>query len=229
MNLDRAYRPSVIWRADYDKLRSKWRIGFVLTNLFYLAVITCLVLLFIHNEKRMESISSQRKDLEDFKKKEAIYSILKSKGITLSQGVDIADAVIAQSRRLDIPISLILAVMKKESMFNPHAISSRNALGLMQIHPATWKEYTAKLQLNVSPHAAFDPVTNVVVATHIIKDLYDFYKKTAPSESDLWTSVLSAYCAGKSSIAQTRFASSHKQYVADINKFKTEFDTIFAE
>lgn len=229
MNLDRAYRPSVIWRADYDKSRTKWRFGFLLTHLFYLAVVTCLVLFLVHNEKRMKSISSQKKDLEDFKKEEAIYSILKSEGISLNQGLDIADAVIGQSRRLDIPISLILAVMKKESMFNPHAISSRNALGLMQIHPVTWKEYTAKLQLNVSSRAAFDPVTNVVVATHIIKDLYDFYKKTTPSESELWASVLSAYCAGKNSIAQRGFESSHKQYVADINKFKREFDKTFSE
>lgn len=202
---------------------------FVLTNLFYLAVVTCLVLLLIHCEKRIGFLSSQEKDLEDFKKKEAIYSILRSKGISLNQGVDIANAIIGQSRTLDIPVSLILAVMKKESAFNPYAVSSRNALGLMQIHPVTWKEYAEKLKLNGSPSAAFDPVTNVVVATHIIKELYDSYKKTALSESDLWESVLSAYYAGRTSLAQTGFQPSHRKYVADVNRYKREFEKIFSE
>ena len=229
MNLGHAYRSPVMWRTHYDTLRNKWRMEFVLTNLFYLAVVTCLVLLLIHCEKKAGVLSSQKKDLEDFKKKEAIYSILRSKGISLNQGVDIANAIIGQSRTLDIPVSLILAVMKKESAFNPYAVSSRNALGLMQIHPVTWKEYADKLKLNSSPSAAFDPVTNVVVATHIIKELYDSYKKTALSESDLWESVLSAYYAGRTSLAQTGFQPSHRKYVADVNRYKREFEKTFSE
>jgi soluble lytic murein transglycosylase-like protein len=229
MNLGHAYRSPVMWRTHYDSLRNKWRMEFVLTNLFYLAVVTCLVLLLIHCEKKAGVLSSQKKDLEDFKKKEAIYSILRSKGISLNQGVDIANAIIGQSRTLDIPVSLILAVMKKESAFNPYAVSSRNALGLMQIHPVTWKEYADKLKLNSSPSAAFDPVTNVVVATHIIKELYDSYKKTALSESDLWESVLSAYYAGRTSLAQTGFQPSHRKYVADVNRYKREFEKTFSE
>jgi soluble lytic murein transglycosylase-like protein len=193
-------------------------------NLFYLAVVSCLGSSLIHHEKKADSIVLQKKDLEDLRTKEAIYSILKSRGISLSQGIDIAEVVVTQSQNLDIPISLILAVMKKESMFNPVAVSSQSALGLMQVHPVTWNEYVTKLKMNVSIHAAFDPVTNVIVATNIIKDLYDYYRKTATSEADLWEYVLSAYYAGRTAVAENGIDASHRKYVADVNRFKSEFD-----
>ncbi len=229
MSSDSHYTPPVVWRTHHDALKSRWRIGVVLTHLFYLIVISCLGSALLHHERRAESTALQTKDLEDLRTKEAIYSILKSRGISLSQGVDIAEVVVTQSKDLDIPISLILAVMKKESRFNPTAVSSQSALGLMQVHPITWNEYAAKLKLNVSAYAVFDPVTNVIVATNIIKDLCDHYRKTARSESDLWESVLSAYYAGRTSIAQNGIDASHKKYVADVNRFKSEFEKKLAE
>lgn len=228
MKFNHAYIPSIISRAHYDRVRSKWKIGLALTHLVYLIVITSLVLSLAYYDRKIGSLASQGKDLENLKKKEAIYGILKSKGISLSQGLEVTDTVISQSRTLEIPISLILAVMKKESMFNPIAISSANALGLMQIHPVTWKEYAMRLKMNASPYAAFDPVTNVVVATHVIRDLYDCYRRTARSESELWTSVLSAYYAGSASVARTGLEASHRKYVADINKYKSDFDKTFS-
>ena len=229
MSPDAYYAPPVIWRTHYDRSKSRWKTGLVFMNLLYLAVISCLGSSLIHHEKKADSIALQEKNLEDFKTKEAIYSILKSKGISLSQGIDIAEVVVTQSNNFDIPISLILAVMKKESMFNPIAVSSQSALGLMQVHPVTWNEYAAKLKINVSTYAAFDPVTNVIVATNIIKDLLDYYRKTATSDSDLWEYVLSAYYAGRTAIAENGIDSSHRKYVADVNRFKSEFDKKLGE
>jgi soluble lytic murein transglycosylase-like protein len=223
------YRPPIVWRSLYENAARRSRLRFVLTNLVYLAVIGSLVLLHFHTEERMQSLFSQKRDLEDLKTKEMIYSIMKSKGISLNQGLDIADTIINQSRALDIPIPMILAVMKKESNFDPQAVSSRKALGLMQVHPVTWNESVSKLKLNVSTNAAFDPVTNVLVGTYILAELRDDYKKTSRSESGLWQSVLSAYYAGKKTIAQNGIQSSHKKYVADVNRFKGEFDKILAE
>jgi soluble lytic murein transglycosylase-like protein len=93
--------------------------------------------------------------------------------------LDIADVTIRQSRKLNLSMSLILAVMKKESLFTPYSYSSQNAIGLMQVHPVTWEEYVGKLNLKVSAHAAFDPVANTIVATYVLKDLYEHYKKAA--------------------------------------------------
>jgi hypothetical protein len=221
------FRSPVIWTETYDRLRKKWKIRFVLTNFFYLFIIGCLGCLVIENEKTREFLTREGNRAEEYRTKETIYSILRSRGVSLSQGLDIADVMMRQSKALDIPLSLILAVMKKESMFTPYAVSSQNAMGLMQVHPITWEEYTLKLNLNVSAHAAFDPVTNIIVATHVIRDLYEYYKKTERSESDIWNSVLSAYYAGRTSLSRTGMTASHLRYVADVKRFRGEFDEKF--
>jgi len=231
MTKQRHYTPPIVLRIHFNELRHRWRARFILLNVFYLVVTGGLGLSLLQSEKRIESIPPesgeaalfQSKELETLKTKETIYSILRGTGISLNQGLDIAEVLTTQSKSSGVPISLILAVMKKESQFTPHAVSSQNAMGLMQVHPVTWNEYVNKLNLNVSSQAAFDPVTNVFVATHILRDLYDSYKETASSDSDLWEFVLSAYYGGKNSIAQSGISPSHKKYVADVNRFKDEF------
>lgn len=227
METGRKYETPIIWRATHEKWKKRWKIVFILVNSFYLAVIVSTGWLFIHHEKAAESSVLQKRELDTLKTKESIYTILRSKGVSLSQGLDIAEVTIQQSRELNLPMSLILAVMKKESMFTPHALSSQNAMGLMQVHPTTWEEYVGKLNLKVSAHAAFDPVTNIIVATHVLRDLYEYYKKTVKSEKEIWKSVLSAYYAGITSISQTGLTESHTKYVADVNTFKDEFDKRF--
>ena len=169
----------------------------------------------------------QRQEFEELKTKETIYSILRSKGISLSQGLDIAEVTIQQSKKLNLPVSLILAVIRKESTFTPFALSTQNAMGLMQIHPATWDWFVKKLNLKLSVHAAFDPVTNITMATRILKDLYENYKNAATSESTAWQSALSAYYAGLTSLSQTGVTESHTRYAAEVNRFKEEYDKKF--
>jgi soluble lytic murein transglycosylase-like protein len=117
--------------------------------------------------------------------------------------------------------------MRKESTFTPFALSSQNAMGLMQIHPVTWDWFIKKLNLKLSVHAAFDPATNITMATHILKDLYEYYRTTATSESTAWESALSAYYAGLTSLSQTGITASHTRYAAEVNRFKEEYDKKF--
>jgi soluble lytic murein transglycosylase-like protein len=217
----------VIWRSTHERLKGRWRTRFALTHLFYLLIIASLGMSLYHGEKAKEEFFQQRQELEDLKTKETIYSILRTKGISLSQGLDIAEVTICQSKKLNLPISLILAVMKKESTFTPFALSTQNAMGLMQIHPETWEWFVKRLNLKLSIHAAFDPATNIIMATQILKDLYDYYEKTSTSESGVWESALSAYYAGLNSLAQTGITESHTRYVAEVNRFKKEFDEKF--
>jgi soluble lytic murein transglycosylase-like protein len=219
----------VILRAIYNESKKRWKICFVLVNLCYLAIIVSMGLLFVQDEKAKEAYTLEKNELDALKTKESIYSILRSRGVSLSQGLDIAEVTIRQSRKLNLSMSLLLAVMRKESMFSPYALSSRNAMGLMQIHPITWEEYVGKLNLKVSAHAAFDPVTNIIVASHVLRDLYEYYKKTATSEEEIWKSVLSAYYAGITSFSQTGMTESHVKYVADVKRFKEEFDEKFQD
>jgi len=217
----------IIWRSTHERSKRRWKISFVLTHLFYLLIILSLGLMLFHDQKNKELFTLQKQELEELKTKETIYSILRSKGLSLSQGLDIAEVTLQQSKKLNLPMSLILAVIRKESMFIPSALSSQNAMGLMQVHRITWEEYIKKLNLKVSAHAAFDPATNIIMATHILKDLYEYYKATTKSESETWESALSAYYAGLNSFSQTGITESHTRYVAEVNKFKKEFDEKF--
>jgi len=211
----------------HEKSKRRCRNWFILTQISYLILIGSLGGLLFHDAKIRKAFTHQNQELEELKTKEVIYGILRSKGLSLSQGLDIAEVTIQQSKKLDLPVSLILAVMRKESTFTPFALSSQNAMGLMQIHPATWEWFVKRLNLKLSVHAAFDPATNIIMATHILKDLYVYYKKTSKSESETWKSALSAYYAGLNSLSQTGITKSHIQYVAEVNKFKKEFDEKF--
>ncbi len=217
----------VVWTATFEESKKRWKIRFVLVNLIYLTFLASMGWLFLRDEKAKESLLLQQHEFDTLKTKESIYSILRSRGVSLSQGLDIAEVTIRQSRKLNLSMSLILAVMKKESFFTPYALSSQNAMGLMQVHPVTWEEYTGKLKLKVSAHAAFDPVTNIIVATHVLKDLYEYYRKTLTSEEEVWKSVLSAYYAGPTSFSETGMTESHIKYVAEVSKYKGEFDEKF--
>lgn len=229
MKMDQKNKTPVIWRTTYEKLKKRWKISFLLINLFYLTLIVSMGVLFIQDKKSKELLALQREELDIFKTKESIYSILRNKGVSLNQGLDIAEVTIRQSRKLNLSMSLILAVMKKESLFSPYALSSQKSMGLMQVHPITWEEYVGKLNLKVTTHAAFDPVTNIIVATHVLKDLYEYYKKTTNSEGEIWKFVLSAYFAGITSLSQTGMTESHVKYIADVKKFKEEFDEKFQD
>jgi len=224
METDKKDKSPIIWRTIYEESKKRWKISLILVNLFYLTVTLFMGLTFIQDKKTKESLAIQKEELDTMKIKENIYSVLRNKGVSLSQGLDIAEVTIRQSTKLNLSMSLILAVMRKESLFSPHALSSQNAMGLMQVHPITWQEYIGKLHLKVSAHAAFDPVTNIIVATHVLRDLYEYYKKTMKSEEEIWKSVLSAYYAGITSFSQTGMTESHIKYVADVNRFKEEFD-----
>ena len=67
------------------------------------------------------------------------------------------------ARRHGISFSLIKAVIKAESNFDPHAVSSSGACGLMQIMPKTAKG------LGISN--SFDPRQNIFGGARYLKNL----------------------------------------------------------
>jgi Transglycosylase SLT domain len=87
----------------------------------------------------------------------------------------------AASKKQALPAGLLRAVMKQESAFRPCAISSRGALGLMQLMPGTAQQF------HVSD--PFDPDQNVQGGAAFLKQLLTRYK------GDL-RSTLAAYNAG---------------------------------
>ena len=78
------------------------------------------------------------------------------------------EAIIQKAaRRYGVDGGLIKAIIKAESNFNPHAVSSAGAQGLMQLMPATARG------LGVSD--SFDPEQNVMAGTRFLKDMLRRY------------------------------------------------------
>ncbi len=81
---------------------------------------------------------------------------------------DWLDPIIAKaSRRYGVDTSLIKAVIKAESNFNPQAVSHAGARGLMQLMPATAR--------SLGVNDSFDPEQNVMAGTRFLGDLLQRY------------------------------------------------------
>jgi hypothetical protein len=75
------------------------------------------------------------------------------------------------SARYNLPVSLLLAVSRGESNFNPRAKSDRNCHGLMQI---LWPQ-TAKHLGICRLDALYDPCTNILAGAKYLRELLDRY------------------------------------------------------
>lgn len=85
----------------------------------------------------------------------------------------------------DVDPSLVRAVIKAESDFDPGAVSKRGATGLMQIMPANYKDLKV-----VDP---FDPEQNIMGGTRYLKRLMARYDGKL-------SLVLAAYNAGPNAV-----------------------------
>jgi soluble lytic murein transglycosylase-like protein len=90
-------------------------------------------------------------------------------------------AVQAAAARNHLDPALVQAVIQAESNWDPHAVSRKGALGLMQLMPATAERYGVR--------DVFDPVQNINGGTRYLRDLLDHFN------GDLRKS-LAAYNAG---------------------------------
>lgn len=83
-----------------------------------------------------------------------------------------ASHIAEAAKRFAIPDRWIRAVMQAESDHDPHAISPKGAIGLMQIMPATWQELRIRHGLGDDP---YDPRDNVLAGAAYIAELHDLY------------------------------------------------------
>jgi soluble lytic murein transglycosylase-like protein len=90
---------------------------------------------------------------------------------TRSKSVDqFAEFIEEASARFAIPARWIRAVMQVESSGDVHAISSRGAMGLLQLMPGTWVELSVRYGLGLDP---FDPRDNILAGSGYLKEMYD--------------------------------------------------------
>lgn len=149
---------------------------FILVNLVYIIAIASLSMVIIRQKNTISTFSCMEPIVDEYRTKDKLYGILRTKGYSLGQGLDIVQAIVKRSKELELPLALIMAVIEQESEFYPNARSSKGAQGLMQIMPLKWDEYVGKLNLNVDRRAMADPFMNITVGCQILKDLYDGHK-----------------------------------------------------
>ncbi len=89
------------------------------------------------------------------------------------------------ARATDLPPSLIHAVVRAESAYRADAVSSKGAVGLMQLMPATAERY------GVTDRQ--DPAQNLRGGTRYLRDLLRMFDKDLPL-------ALAAYNAGENAV-----------------------------
>jgi soluble lytic murein transglycosylase-like protein len=81
----------------------------------------------------------------------------------LARSAQFDQAISGAAKANTIQAALVRAVIVVESGFNPHAVSKKGAIGLMQLLPATAKRYGVK---NI-----YDPEQNIRAGAHYLSDL----------------------------------------------------------
>lgn len=108
----------------------------------------------IDKEEKLRSYQFMKYKLEAFDKRYPLFS-------------EIVDVVYDKSVHYGFHPDLVLSMMQVESYYNPKAVSSAGAYGLMQINLAVWKK-----ELGIDPNRIFEIDYNVDLGLTILKRYY---------------------------------------------------------
>ena len=114
-----------------------------------------------------------------------------------SYSTDYDEIITRYSGEYNVPKSVIYAVIKTESDFDPNAESSAGALGLMQMIPSTFEWLTGEEHLdeNLSSRKLFDPEVSIRYGTYYLAYLYRKFDYN-------WRNAFAAYNGGEGNVAK---------------------------
>ena len=114
------------------------------------------------------------------------------------------DAIIEKAaKEYDIDASLVSALIRAESNYQPRAVSRKGARGLMQLMPATAKR--------LSVRSSFDPASNVRGGVKYLRELVDRFGH----QPEL---VLAAYNAGEGAVETYGGVPPYRETVAYVSR-----------
>jgi soluble lytic murein transglycosylase-like protein len=151
----------------------------------------------------------------------ASYAVPQAEGIRVTRAATAnrarayEDLISEHSRTQGVRPDLVRAVMQVESGFNPSARSPKGAMGLMQLMPATAKQYGVR--------NAFNPAENVRAGVAYLRTLLDRY-------NDNEELALAAYNAGPGAVDKHGQSvppyRETQNYVSRINKISAPTVTV---
>lgn len=156
--------------------------------------------------KHQSTINYQKihdKALADITEKNVVSSEVNKDKKNLTKS-DINQIVELYSERNRVPASLVKAMIKHESSYNPRAVSPRGAMGLMQLMPSTAKE--------AGVEDPFSPEENIKAGTTILSRLLNEYNGD-------YKRALAAYNAGSGAVESYQGVPDYpetKQYVKKV-------------
>jgi soluble lytic murein transglycosylase len=128
------------------------------------------------------------------------------------------DQVREAARRFGLDPRLLLAVIREESRFNPHAVSPAGAVGLMQVMPSTGKRMAGALGFAGEP-SLLDPGTNLLLGAAYLRHLLERFGGNVML-------AIAGYNAGPGTVSRwwERFQNSDKGFgISDFEYLKSAF------
>jgi soluble lytic murein transglycosylase-like protein len=121
------------------------------------------------------------------------------------EALEISDSIMRYSQAYDVNPKLVTALMRRESGFNPRALSSSGAMGLGQLLPSTCK--------TVGVEDGFDIAQNAKGTVRYMRYLLDKFN----GFSDPVSFAIAGYLEGPNGVERNRGYSAHAQgYINDI-------------
>lgn len=135
--------------------------------------------------------------------------------------------VVKQSKKVNIPMELIYAIMHSESSFNPMARSHVPAYGLMQIVPRsagidTYKFLYGKKKM-LSSSYLYNYKNNILIGSNYLHIIYYRYMKKIKNPQSRLYCTIAAYNTGAGNVSKT-FIGNYNIYKASavINKMTSQ-------